>query len=176
MKVIFLDIDGVLAIDKNFGTRKEKLWKKDKIAEQLKVPYMWDEKCVMALNRLVLRDDLQIVLSSDWKMHWNLDEMAEIFRINGVCRSPIGYTHKHKTNMTSSLESDRVKQILDWVEQNCVTTWCAVDDMDLSELGPRFVQTDSRMGIAEPLKIEKLSFSLFPSAMHAPFSEQQIKI
>lgn len=176
MKVIFLDIDGVLAIDKNFNTRREKLWKKDEIAEHLKIPYLWDETCVIAFNRLILREDLQIVLSSDWREHWNSDGMAEIFRVNGVCRSPIGYTHKQKRKMSSSSADDRVKQILDWVDQNCVTTWCAVDDMDLSELGSRFVQTDSRMGIAANQTTKKLAFALYPSLSHASFAEQQIKI
>ncbi len=166
MKILFLDIDGVLALPKNYSTQRNKLHAKDRHAKGLGVPYMWDEKCVVALNRFIRMNDLEIVLSSDWRIHFTMDEIDMIFRINGVAKSPIGFTVRGG-KMSASLEYNRVAEIQDWVETNRIAMWCAVDDMDLSKLGTRFVQTDERMGFAEKGFIEKMENALYPESRFA---------
>ena len=166
MKILFLDIDGVLALPKNYATQRNKLHAKDRHAKGLGVPYMWDEKCVIALNRFIRMNDLEIVLSSDWRMHFTMDEIDMIFKINGVAKSPIGFTVLGG-KMSASLEYNRVAEIEEWVEINRVAMWCAVDDMDLSKLGTRFVQTDERMGFAEKDFIEKMENALYPESRFA---------
>lgn len=147
MKIVFLDIDGVLATPKQYSTKRNKLWAKDSAAARLGIPYMFDERCVIAFNRFILMNDVEIVMSSDWRRHFDEEEIDTIFKINGVAKSPIGYTKIfEKETMTEDLESIRIREINDFLDNNDYELWCAVDDMDLSGLGYQFVQTDERMG------------------------------
>lgn len=163
-KIVFLDIDGVLALPKQFHTNKEKLWKRDRHAYGLGVPYMFDEKCVIAFNRFLLMNaNVSIVLSSDWRKHFSMDTCKLIFKINGVAKSPISFTPElPPISALESLESIRVREIKEWLITNNYAVWCAVDDMDLSELGDKFVQTDSRMGFAQYGFIEKMEYAVYP--------------
>jgi hypothetical protein len=168
MRIIFLDIDGVLATPKQYGTQRNKLYSRDPWAKELRVPYMWDERCVLAFNRFIRLHDVEIVLSSDWRRHWSLAEIDKIFKINGVAKSPIGYTGKAmKEKMSEDLESLRTREIQDWLKENPADTWCAVDDMNLSGLGERFVQTDERMGFGAKGFIEKAEYAMFPGLLRA---------
>ena len=162
-KIIFLDIDGVLATPKQYGTRRTKLYKKDSTAAGLGIPYLFDEKCVIAFNRFILMNDVEIVLSSDWRRHFNIEEIDTIFKINGVAKSPIAYTKIFdKETMTEDLESIRVREINDWLSNNECSLWCAVDDMDLSALGHKFLKTDERMGFGERDFFRRLEAVLYP--------------
>jgi hypothetical protein len=161
MKVIFLDIDGVLALPKQYNVKRNKLYARDPKAKELNIPYPWDEHCIKVLNRFILEHDLHVVLSSDWKLHFNMDEIERIFKWNGVVTSPIGFTKMTNPDL-SQLEEYRVNEIQDWIKQNKIETWCAIDDLDLSALGERFVKTDHRMGIGERGIVEKLERALYP--------------
>jgi hypothetical protein len=161
MKVIFLDIDGVLALPKQYNVKRNKLYARDPKAKELNIPYPWDEHCIKVLNRFILEHDLYVVLSSDWKLHFNMDEIERIFKWNGVVTSPIGFTKMTNPDL-SQLEEYRVNEIQDWIKQNKIETWCAIDDLDLSALGERFVKTDHRMGIGERGIVEKLERALYP--------------
>jgi hypothetical protein len=163
MKIVFLDIDGVLATPKQYSTKRNKLWSKDPIAARLGIPYMFDERCVIAFNRFILMNDADIVLSSDWRRHFSLEEIDEIFKINGVAKSPIAYTKiLPAVTMTEDLESIRIREISDWLKENDPPLWCAIDDMDLSDLGHKFVQTDERMGFGATGFGKKLEAMLYP--------------
>jgi len=163
MKVIFLDIDGVLATPRQYGTVRTKLYSRDGSAAELRVPYMWDERCVIALNRFIRTHNLQIVLSSDWRLHFSEEQINRIFIINGVAASPIGFTPRlAKEESTESLESIRVREIQAWLQSTPVDAWCAVDDMDLSGLGERFARTDDRMGFGARGFNEKITQALYP--------------
>ena len=161
MKVIFLDIDGVLATPKQYGTARHKLYKKHPKAEDLQIPYLWDERCVVAMNRFLRTYNVEIVLSSDWRLHYSLESMDRICRFNGLAKSPIGFT-SIQGSPVHKLEAYRVAEIQAYVAEHNLENWCAVDDMDLSELGTRFVQTDDRMGCAATGLVEKLVNALHP--------------
>lgn len=162
MKIVFLDIDGVLATPKQYSTKRNKLWAKDSTAARLGIPYMFDERCVIAFNRFILMNDVEIVMSSDWRRHFDEEEIDTIFKINGVAKSPIGYTKIFdKETMTEDLESIRIREIIDFLDNNDCELWCAVDDMDLSGLGQQFVQTDDRMGFGDKNFGQKLEAALY---------------
>jgi len=165
MKVLFLDIDGVLATPKQYGTARHKLYKKHPKAEDLQIPYMWDERCVVAMNRFLLTHKVEIVLSSDWRLHYTLEQMDRICRFNGLAKSPIGFTTVQGSTV-HKLEAYRVAEIQAYVAEHQLESWCAVDDMDLSELGTRFVKTDERMGCAATGFIEKLEMAMFPESRY----------
>jgi len=161
MKVIFLDIDGVLALPRQYNVLRNKLYARDPKAKELNIPYPWDEHCIKVLNRFILENGLCIVLSSDWKLHFTMDQIEGIFKWNGVVTSPIGFTKTTNPDFTQ-LEEYRVAEIQDWIKQNKIERWCAIDDLDLSALGERFVKTDHRMGIGEKGLIQKLERALYP--------------
>lgn len=161
MKIVFLDIDGVLATPRQYNTVRTKLYKKDRHAGGLGIPYMWDERCVIAFNRFILMNDVEIVLSSDWRTHFTMDEMDMICKINGVAKSPIGFTPVFERITEKDYEGTRVREIQSWVAENNVAMWCAVDDMDLSALGSRFCKTDERMGFGATGFNEKIENALY---------------
>jgi len=161
MKVLFLDIDGVIALPRQYAMPRNKFHSKNSSAKSLNIPYPWDERCIKVLNRFILEHDLRIVLSSDWKLHYTMDEIEKIFKWNGVATTPIGFTKMTNPDL-SQLEEYRVNEIQDWIKQNKIETWCTIDDLDLSALGERFVKTDERMGIAEKGMIERLEKALYP--------------
>lgn len=125
MRIIFLDIDGVLATDNDYGRRMDNKWG----------AYMFDEKCVKVLNEILEVTGAEIILSSDWKTHYSLNEIREFFEFNGIYKGPIGYTKVSKTYTGDNLEGGRSDEINDWIKQHNTKddlTYVVVDDLDLS--------------------------------------------
>jgi HAD domain in Swiss Army Knife RNA repair proteins len=149
IKVIFLDIDGVLATNKEYVTNRTKFREKYSWAKELRVPYGWNKGCVEVFNEILDVTNADIVISSDWRFHWNLDELDKIFKANGVKKSPIFGTIKNKRKMSSDLEDDRVYQIREWVKFNKPEKWVAIDDMNLSDLGYNFIRTTDSEGLTQ---------------------------
>jgi hypothetical protein len=140
MKVIFLDIDGVLATNKEFATNRTKFREKYLWAKELRVPYKFNKGCVEVFNEIleITNAILSLVQIGDfigiwmsWIKSLNLTEL-----INHQYLVP-----KNKRKMSSDLEDDRVYQINEWVKFNKPEKWVAIDDMNLSSLGPNFFRT-----------------------------------
>ena len=150
MKVIFLDIDGVLATDKEFMTNRTNFRKKYPEAEVLRIPYPFNKGAVKVFNEILDKTESVIVLSSDWRFHWDLKELDRIFKFNGVVKSPKFITSKLKRKMSSDLEDDRAHQIQEFKRELGLTNWVAIDDLDLSfSLGNHFFKTKSLEGIKQ---------------------------
>ena len=149
MKTIFLDIDGVLATDKEFMMNRKKFQEKYPVADELNIPYPFNSGCVKIFNEILQETDARIVLSSDWRLHWNLEDLDKIFKFNSVIKSPEATTSFHKWKMSSGLEHDRVKQIEQYVSYSEITNWVAIDDLNLSDLGDRFVRTKDSEGLKQ---------------------------
>lgn len=136
--IIFLDIDGVLATVKQFNlTHNSKTW----IHKYNCYPF--DSKCVRVFNEILEKTDADIVISSDWRLYYTLEELSDIFKINGVVKSPIDITPYHKT---SALRPNIVRgnEILEYVHDNIVDDWIAIDDMDMYYwLGDHFFMCNS---------------------------------
>lgn len=128
-KIIFLDVDGPLA----WST-----WEsgKVKINDRLTIPYAWVKEDCDALSEVIKQTDANIVLSSDWRMHFSFRDMKDIFSFYGINPSHlIDYTTMHtlKVKMSSSLEMDRASEIIKWLNCNKVkNNWVAIDDLNLS--------------------------------------------
>ena len=104
---------------------------------------------VEVFNEILDITNADIVISSDWRFHWDLDELDKIFKVNGVKKSPIFGTIKNKRKMSSDLEDDRVYQINELVKFNKPEKWIAIDDMNLSSLGPNFFRTKDSEGLKQ---------------------------
>jgi len=128
-RIIFLDIDGPLAWGTWFDGRV-------KIGDDLTIPYSWVKEDCDALTSILEQTDAKIVLSSDWKYHYELDSMRQIMDYYEIPSSNlIGHTTKTgtKVKMSSSLEMDRAAEIIQWLKANKVKkNWVAIDDLNLA--------------------------------------------
>ena len=132
MKIIFLDIDGVLATDKEFMTNRTKFRTKYPEMNELKVPYPWNKGAVDVFNEILDVTDAEIVLSSDWKLHWNLDELKKIFEWNGVKKHPIAVTNNEYVSI-NNLEMNRAAEIGDYVREYDVVNYVVIDDLNVGK-------------------------------------------
>ena len=122
MKVIFLDIDGVLNCSKTSNPRK--------------FPYVVDRRLLTRLQKLLDRTGAKVVLTSSWRL-----DPVGLFAARHAGVPFIG-TSPDKPR------SPRCKEILDWLSEHPrVTRYAVIDDEDdeLDEL-PLF-QPSSKTGI-----------------------------
>lgn len=122
---IFLDIDSVLVVDTQYFTGK--LHPKYNC-------YAFDKKCVKVLNEILEKTSSIIIVSSDWKHHYNIDTLNEIFKDNGVNDIIVDVTGSSWGVMFTSLQQldeCRAYEINKYVKEHEITNWVAIDDLDL---------------------------------------------
>lgn len=135
MKVVFLDVDGVLNKQDNFNP-----------ALNLG-PYPVDDYCVFLMGKIQLDTDCSIVVSSSWRHH--ADGMNAIrAKFNNVI---------DKTGTSSLIDYNdkpRGHEIQTWLDEHSEVTKYAIldDDSDmLSEQLPSFFQTTFKTGLTEDI-------------------------
>jgi len=153
MKTIFLDIDGVLSTNSEFVKYKKNFHKTNYVAEHVRIPYPFNNGCVKVFNEILLKTNAEIVLSSDWKKYWTIEELDIIFRFNGVIKSPIDVTIDDPISM-SWLEKNRANEIGNYLLNNRdIKQWVVIDDLDMSGFlkitndDDKFFLTESFKGI-----------------------------
>jgi len=178
-KVIFLDHDGVICLSNNWGSRhkKQKKWGNMKLSmsmTSIPVEYRFDNfdlKAIKILNKILETTDAEIVVSSDWRFHANLEELGEYYTSQGIIKKPIAVTDFFKDiyprewsslRFRADIELERSMEIGHWLENHPeVTHWVAVDDLNMSVefLGDRFSSKDG-----SDLKPGLTNFVLTPRA------------
>jgi hypothetical protein len=152
MKVIFLDNDGVICLSNNWGERAKK-WANfkrdnpDSDATFENKPIQcrfddFDDKAVKVLNEILEETGAEIVVSSDWRLHANLDELGEYYESQGIIKKPIAVTDIFKDvfpkewnafRFRAELELERSMEIGYWLQNHPeVTNWVAIDDLNMS--------------------------------------------
>jgi hypothetical protein len=128
--VLFLDIDGVLATESHWDEDSPIVLSTGKL-----VPYGWNQECCDILSEIVEQFDLDIVLSSDWRLQFDLSELKEIFKFHKMNPDRLKeVTEKNlpkKMSEWSQVEMAREREILKWVEKNQPNHWVAIDDLSL---------------------------------------------
>lgn len=148
-KTIFLDIDGVLATHIEFMKPRRKFHEKYDNAKQLRIPYPFNPGCVKIFNSILEETDAQIVLSSDWRHHWDLEELDKIFQFNNVIKSPIAVTGNHPVSF-GNLEKNRINEIEKFKQSNDVGSYVIIDDLHMDiYLNDRFVKTIDSEGLKQ---------------------------
>lgn len=151
MKVIFIDIDGVLATAPCWNMSRDNKWD----------AYSFDKKAVKVLNKILEETGAEMVLSSDWKHYYTMDQMKEIFmELNGVIKAPFDRTPFSKEYTAMNLEGGRTTEINMWLAENKeklgITHWVAVDDLKMFELEnfahcPRDMEGIKQSGVKEKI-------------------------
>ncbi len=139
MKVILLDIDGVLATEETSRLPVHQLY-----------AYPFDKECVNVFNMILKQTDAEIVLSSDWRLMYNndLEIIDEVFKHNGVIKSPIEVTPNY---------GDREKDILKYIEINAsrIKNFLILDDLDLNIYQENFIRCNINNGLLQDGILEK---------------------
>ena len=150
--IIFLDIDGVLATNKQYNLNAVNFMHKNEWANKLKVKYPFDKGCVDIFNEILTETGAEIVLSSDWKYYYTLDQLDIIFKENSVIKSPIDVTTDDMVSM-SYLEKNRAYQIKTYIKTNKNEKYVIIDDLNLynfyESLENNFVRTYNSEGLKQ---------------------------
>jgi HAD domain in Swiss Army Knife RNA repair proteins len=130
MKVLFLDIDGVLNSEETFRKRPEAYFPYD--------PYM-----VMLLHRIIEATGCQVVLSSSWRHH----EPSKEFIRKTVCEF---------LSITPTLNTIRGEEIKAWLESDTATLppierYAILDDDDDFLPDQPLFQTSWKIGLTEEI-------------------------
>jgi hypothetical protein len=129
MKILFLDLDGVMCTSACYGRGKKNKWES----------YMFDPKSVAILNFILQETGAEIILTSDWRTNYTLQEMREIFTHNFVLKGPIGFTPSSNTYLGNNLEGGRTDEIRMWLNTHAWKNdikWVVVDDLNMSSFFP----------------------------------------
>ncbi|MCD8028895.1 MAG: hypothetical protein LUF02_09630 [Erysipelotrichaceae bacterium] len=165
MKVIFLDIDGVMQPFYNTNRIRCDLDKvvKDVVDKFNDESYYdmnkidvaalcldWQQEAIDYLKELIKQTDAKIVLSTGWR-YLGYDYMVKLLKIHSLDQYVIGQTdfyhnieipEQYHINPDSQLfmfTYQRVIEILDYVRLNDIDNYVALDDMDLHQLVNHFV-------------------------------------
>ena len=152
MKVIFLDIDGVL---------NSWRWYKDQTLKGKHVSMLPDDqidpKAVTRLNTIIERTGAKVVVSSTWRLNRTVAQLAEILGSKGFTGEVIG-----KTGRRGGPRPQRGDEIQDWLNENVGVERFVIidDDSDMVHLMDRLVQTGMKKGLTQALAeevVQKLS-------------------
>ena len=154
MKILFLDHDGVICLSTEWGGRfkKQKKWGGRKLSMsngEVPLEYRFDnfnKKAVKVLNEILEETGAEIVVSSDWKLHCNLEEMGEYYESQGIIKKPLSFTpslddcswndDSFPWNRTWNLEQSRTIEIKQYlVDHPEITNWVSVDDLNMGKTG-----------------------------------------
>ncbi|MFA5024197.1 MAG: HAD domain-containing protein [Patescibacteria group bacterium] len=146
MKVVFLDIDGVLVSFASMHLPNEIL------PLSMQPVDAFDEKCVGRLKNILDKTGAKIVLTSSWRKLFDIAEMIEHFKNHGI----VGII-----DCTASLNDHRGKEIQLWLDENKVDKFVILDDDDdMLHLSSDLVKTNWKLGLEDndmELAIEMLN-------------------
>ena len=135
MKIIFLDIDGVLNSRPYLIASHDPFGRSDEECI--------DVKAVMRLNDIVRQTDAKVVISSTWRLNWSPEEIETMMKKRGFIGKVVG--------ATTALPTTRGHEIQAWLSTAIGVKSFVVldDDSDMDVLMHRLVQTSFDSGLLE---------------------------
>ena len=152
MKVLFLDIDGVLNSTDNMIVRGN-LWninKENKSRDQF--GHLFDERCIRWLQYIIEKTGCKIVISSTWRCS-GLKTMQLMWEMRDLPGEVIDCTPTEVSLSITNLyaatnnEADRGYEIQEWIDIHKPEKYCIVDDDSDMLPHQNFVQTNSKIGL-----------------------------
>lgn len=129
MNIIFLDIDGVINLDLG-----------------------WCSESIIVLNEIIDHTEAKIVISSDWKYEYSISTLRNIFLNQEIKGEIIGFTSDVYIANIQKLAENRVLEIKEYIKENDIDNYIAIDDLDLASAGlekSKFVRTKFSLGLKE---------------------------
>ena len=124
-RVIFLDIDGVLAPIRRW----------DRYGDL-------NPACIQVLNEIVARGQADVVVSSTWRHGKTVAELQAILESQGFTGCVLD------TTPTGTSGADRGEEIAGWLAEHDVSGYVIIDDhVDMGELHSHLVQTHPAHGL-----------------------------
>ena len=150
MKVLFLDIDGVL---NNYDTLR-KSFEESKFSSEKSALKDWtsmlDTDMVKRLNVIVEKTECLVVLSSSWRLG-NSRSMVELFlRARGFEGSLLSQTPSGDKVLNRKCRGDEIQAWLSTQRYGEVSSFCILDDIpNMGHLSDRLVLTDPKVGLTD---------------------------
>lgn len=157
MKILFLDIDGVLNSEQ---------WHSSENCKELgtSVKRFFDPICVEHLNRIINETETKIIISSSWRILRDLQNLQDLFKSIGFTGKILG-----KTEDLSIFEPEsfnlRGLEIKNWIKDNqkhfkTSIKYIILDDEDdfLKEQKQYFFQTNPSTGLDASITEKIISF------------------
>lgn len=148
MKVLFLDIDGVINSYDNIHTRL-KQFRENKIPNRDQFGALFDKKCIKYLDLIIKETNCKIVISSSWR-RVGLKKMKEMWITRELPGEIIDITPKRiRTEILAKFKGGitRGSEIQQWIEDNHPYSYCIVDDDDDMLPHQNFVKTNTYNGL-----------------------------
>ena len=124
-RVIFLDIDGVLAPIRRW----------DRYGDV-------DSACVQVLNEIVARGAAEVVVSSTWRHGKTVADLQQMLEAHGFTGSVVDKTP------TGAVGLSRGEEIAAWLAEHTAGGYVIIDDhVDMGELRAHLVQTQPAHGL-----------------------------
>lgn len=152
MKILFLDIDGVLnsaGFVKDLSARKERLQTDGYGGHSA----WFDPGAIKRLNRIIGETEARVVLSSTWRIRWDIEDIQAILEARGGFMGEI----IDKTPVIG-MERCRGAEINRWLEETDRSVESFVildDDSDMTPHEDRLVQTSFEAGGLQDTHVEK---------------------
>lgn len=138
MKLIFLDIDGVLVTTRSLMDGNE---------------YRFDKECVKNLLEILTVTGAKIVISSSWREDRTLNQLKLLFENNGLGDNIIDITPIHGDH---EIRGSEIKAFLDRSDLKIDKFVIIDDEEEMGELAPFLVETNFKSGIDECVKKQVL--------------------
>ena len=153
MKIIFLDIDGVLNYH-DCWARRENVGRGTSV---------WDNECIAQLNRIIKETSAKIVVSSTWRIHEeSYKQVTDKMGIEGEFLGKTSHTLWRK--MDNCQRGDEIGEWLkDHQDLNIEKFVILDDDSDMSYLIDHLVQTEFMgKGLTKELADEAIKMLMEP--------------
>lgn len=143
MKVIFLDIDGVLNNHDTLG-----------LDRYIPTPLVLDKRihdhmspwCIWHLNDIIKQSDAKVVISSTWRLGESTERLQAMLDVYGFKGEVIGKTDWLKTN-----DTHRGDEIRKWLEEHWnldIESFVILDDdSDMGKSIGRLIKTKNEYGL-----------------------------
>jgi len=152
MKIIFLDVDGVL---------NSEIWNSGH-KNEIEHGILIDEEKIKLLSRLVKETNAKIVLHSGWRF-WFDKNMTPIRKESVILSERFKIYDIEIHDFTPDLSNEEIKrnknfsivkadEILLWINNhNDISSWLVIDDLDLNNplVSLRQIKPNSKYGITE---------------------------
>jgi hypothetical protein len=140
-RVVFLDIDGVLAPIRRW----------DRYGDL-------DPACVRVLNEILARGGAEVVVSSTWRYGKTIAELQEMLEAEGFTGRVLDKTP------TGAPGAERGEEIAAWLAAHAVVGYVIIDDhADMGDLRARLVQTQPAQGLQPADAARALAVLLRPA-------------